>query len=142
MEVDLVTVSTPRLRDYISSFTKNVFLLPNYLNDDLWQLRAPAVIPTQDAPVVIGYMGGPSHKPDLDMILPVLLRLTIVIQKSYNLTSGEFDHPPNSPCYLKYAGITPIRVDIPILQLTFKRRQLIFSSARYVITYSTPARVQ
>jgi glycosyltransferase involved in cell wall biosynthesis len=76
MEVDLVTVSTPRLRDYVLSFTKNVFVLPNYLNDDLWQLKEPLVHSIQEGPLVIGYMGGLSHQPDLDMVLPALLRLS------------------------------------------------------------------
>ena len=74
MEADLVTVATPRLRDYVLPINKNVVVLPNYLNDDLWELRKPSVS-AEEEPLIIGYMGGLSHQPDLDMVTPALLHI-------------------------------------------------------------------
>lgn len=74
-EVDLVTVATPPLREYVLPYNKNVVVLPNYLNDDLWRLRTPSPLATQKDAIVIGYMGGITHSTDLDMIVPVLLGL-------------------------------------------------------------------
>ena len=74
-EVDLVTVATPNLREYVLPYNKNVVVLPNYFDDDIWRLRSPASSAAQKNVIVIGYMGGITHVPDLDMIVPVLLDL-------------------------------------------------------------------
>ncbi len=44
MEADLVTVATTPLREYLLPFNRNIAVIPNYLNDDLWQFQ-----PTSDA---------------------------------------------------------------------------------------------
>ena len=75
MEVDLVTVSTPALRDYLLPFNQNIAVIPNYLNDKLWSFKPPTLSDAGDDKVIIGYMGGPSHYPDLLLILPALLRI-------------------------------------------------------------------
>ena len=80
LEADAVTVSTQALREYLLPFNPNVFILPNYLADDLW-LMQPPVHRRQtddrpaDAPVIIGYMGTTSHVADLEMIAEVLVKL-------------------------------------------------------------------
>src|SRR5574341_317454 len=74
-EVDLVTVATRPLREYVLPYNENVAVLPNYLNDDLWRLRPPVPFAAQKDTVVIGYMGGITHVPDLDLIVPALLDL-------------------------------------------------------------------
>jgi len=58
------------------SFNGNVVVLPNYFNDDLWRFKKPSVNSEQEGITVIGYMGGRSHQPDLNMIMPALLRLS------------------------------------------------------------------
>lgn len=80
LEADAVTVSTPALRDYLLPFNSNIFLLPNYLADDLWLMSHPdqrhqAADQSADAPVVIGYMGTTSHSADLELIANVLEKL-------------------------------------------------------------------
>jgi glycosyltransferase involved in cell wall biosynthesis len=68
VQADAITVSTPPLREYLLRFHPNVFLLPNYLDQKIWPLKAQQV----GTPLVIGYMGGNSHGPDLESILPAL----------------------------------------------------------------------
>jgi glycosyltransferase involved in cell wall biosynthesis len=76
---DGVTCSTPVLGEYLRCFNRNTWVLPNYLNDELWAdglNRLPPDADQHDAdPVVIGYLSGPGHRPDLDTITPVLRQI-------------------------------------------------------------------
>ena len=73
-QADAITTSTPALANYLSRYNPRVFLLPNYLNDRLWRLRLPRRADTHAA-VVVGYMGGGSHLPDLQAVAPALLNI-------------------------------------------------------------------
>lgn len=75
LEVDLVTVTTKPLRDFVLSYNKNVMVLPNYLDDRIWQLKPPLRSKGLDQKIIIGYMGGLSHHPDLTLLLPVFKNL-------------------------------------------------------------------
>lgn len=74
LEADLVTVSTPKLRDILAEYNQHVVVLPNYLDDRVWRLTPP-VRKSKKEPLVIGYMGTASHKPDLELIAPILLEI-------------------------------------------------------------------
>ncbi|MGD0020852.1 MAG: glycosyltransferase [Smithellaceae bacterium] len=75
MEVDLVSVSTPKLRDVLAQYHDNVVVLPNYFDDNLWRLTPPVRKDSSNGMLTIGYMGSYPHKPDLEYITPVLLDL-------------------------------------------------------------------
>jgi len=75
MEADLVSVSTPKLRDVLAQYHDNVVVLPNYFDDNLWRLTPPVLKNSSNGILTIGYMGTYSHKPDLEYITPVLLDL-------------------------------------------------------------------
>ncbi len=76
VEADAVTTTTSALQSYLRSFNANTVLLPNFLDDRLWSFRTlKQKVPGE--PVVIGYMGSTSHKPDLEQILPVLQHLIV-----------------------------------------------------------------
>jgi glycosyltransferase involved in cell wall biosynthesis len=70
IRADLVTVASPELAKILGEIHPNVRLLPNYLDDQLWELKPPPQ--AADSPVILGYMGGDSHLPDLMMIAPIL----------------------------------------------------------------------
>ncbi len=74
-DADIVTVSTPTLSSYVKTINSRVHLLPNYLNDGIWNLVPPEFHKKAGPPVVIGYMGTHTHEPDLRMLLPTLIRL-------------------------------------------------------------------
>jgi glycosyltransferase involved in cell wall biosynthesis len=74
VEADAVTTTTPALLAYLRPFNEHAYLLPNFLDDRLWTFKSPLVI-DHPSPVVLGYMGSTSHKPDLEQILPVLIQL-------------------------------------------------------------------
>jgi glycosyltransferase involved in cell wall biosynthesis/uncharacterized coiled-coil protein SlyX len=75
MDADLVTVSTPQLCDVLSRYNRNVVVLPNYFEDSLWRLAVPKERAEAPEVVSVGYMGGQSHEPDLDYVVPALLEL-------------------------------------------------------------------
>ncbi|HNB51598.1 MAG TPA: glycosyltransferase [Anaerolineales bacterium] len=74
VEADLVTVTTPKLRETLLEFNPNIVVLPNFLDEQIWQMRPPAPKDPAD-PLTIGFMGTNSHQPDLAYITPVLLEL-------------------------------------------------------------------
>ena len=71
IDADLVQVPTEEMRKVVESFNPNVIVLPNYLDDTIWQLKKP-IQKESDEPLVLGYMGSNSHTPDLEIIEPVL----------------------------------------------------------------------
>lgn len=75
VEADLVTTSSPELRDYFELLNPNSRLLPNYLNDRLWNFKQPQAQPAGAYPVIIGYMGGETHLADLEYIVPTLHKI-------------------------------------------------------------------
>lgn len=70
-EADLISVTTPTLKTYLEPFNKNIFVVPNYFDDTIWNLKKP-VLKNNNEPIIIGYMGGESHQPDIEFITPAL----------------------------------------------------------------------
>ena len=75
IEVDLLTVASEKLRDQLLPYNPNIKVIPNYLDDSLWNIRKWETYRNHEDIVTIGYMGGHSHEPDLKMVLPALLRI-------------------------------------------------------------------
>lgn len=73
-EADLVLVPTDELCKVVEGFNANVVVLPNYLDDKIWQLKPP-VQKSPDDVIIIGYMGSNSHTPDLSIVASVLREL-------------------------------------------------------------------
>jgi len=69
--VDAILVSTPELRDAISQYNPNIFVLPNFLDTNIWEFKVPKVSKKTDK-IRILYMGTNSHNPDIEMITPAL----------------------------------------------------------------------
>lgn len=69
--VDAITVSTPALAETVRPFNRNVHVLPNLIDDSLWN-----TIPTkQYEKIVIGFSGSSTHAGDIAMIEDALLRI-------------------------------------------------------------------
>ena len=81
MEADLVTVASPKLKEILEPIAREVVVVPNYFDDNIWQLKDPYENVHESETVKIGYMGTDSHKSDLVYILPVLLELQQIYQK-------------------------------------------------------------
>ena len=74
LNVDGVTVTSKPLKESIQNLNPNVWILPNYFDDQLWQFR-PEQTKSPDDSVTIFYMGTPTHQPDLRLISPSLFQL-------------------------------------------------------------------
>lgn len=72
---DAVTVSTNKLKETFLEYNRNIFVLPNFFDDAFWPFQIPKSREQKDY-LTIGYMGGDSHKPDLEWIAPVLLKIS------------------------------------------------------------------
>ena len=75
VDADLVTVSTPKLLETLHVYNPNITVLPNYLDEKIWNLRIPTREKDKEQPVTIGYMGGGSHTPDILLIDSVIAEL-------------------------------------------------------------------
>jgi glycosyltransferase involved in cell wall biosynthesis len=74
LEVDALTVASPRLWAYFKGFNSNTYLLPNYIDEHYWTLEPPRPI-AKETPVCIGYLGTSSHQPEIDRLSTVFLEL-------------------------------------------------------------------
>jgi len=74
-EADLITTTTPLLKEKLLQFNENVKVLPNYFDDEIWHLRKPNLEPITGTPLILGYMGSESHMPDVLFVEPLLKNL-------------------------------------------------------------------
>ena len=72
---DMVSVSTEPLACFLQPFNANIKVLPNYLNEDIWQFMPVTKNNSGDSPVTIGYIGGSTHQPDILLIVDALNRI-------------------------------------------------------------------
>lgn len=109
LEADLVTVSSPGLWEYCMKIRENVAILPNFLDDQIWTLRSPSI--STDPPLTIGYLGGHSHKPDIEIILPVINELLARYPNRLRFVFWGKDLLNSSEYYNE--AITHIPIDMP-----------------------------
>lgn len=111
-EADAVTVASETLKSHLQDFNPNIHVLPNYLLDEVWEnIQLPYADETdEDGPITIGYMGGHSHRPDLDMVEPVLRRILDRYDEEIRLqfwgiepSPGLAGDPRVSAAHLQYA---------------------------------------
>lgn len=77
IEVDAITVTNHVLQKEIQKFNPAVFVLPNYLDDNIWQMKAPK-LPNSNSEIKMLFMGSHTHRVDLDMIAkPLELLLNV-----------------------------------------------------------------
>ena len=70
-KADAITTTTEQIRERYQSLNENIYVLPNYLDLEIWETphRKPVIT---NGEIRIGWIGSTSHKPDLEMVLPVL----------------------------------------------------------------------
>ncbi len=70
---DRVIVSSKFLYRQLINFNQNIYLFPNYLPDNIWKLKQPVI--DDSTTLTIGYMGGNTHRQDLEWIAPALIKI-------------------------------------------------------------------
>lgn len=94
LEADLVTVSTAQLADVLQPMNPNILVLPNCIDERVWQL-APKRESTPDKfPITIAFMGGDSHLPDFEPLLAVLIEILTAYQGRVIIKSVGMQLPP------------------------------------------------
>lgn len=71
-KADLVTCTTPQLKEVFGQFNKNTVVIPNFINLDIYP--AGKMMPNEK--VRIGWQGGVSHFEDLEMLLPIISKVS------------------------------------------------------------------
>ncbi|QEM69759.1 glycosyltransferase [Geobacter sp. FeAm09] len=71
-DCDAVTVSTDALKEAFSRLNPSIFVLPNLIDDTLWEQPVP---PSGDGRVVIGFTGTNTHIPDIAFLEETLERI-------------------------------------------------------------------
>lgn len=74
MNVDAITVTTPVLKSVVDQYNKNVFVLPNYLDDSIWSFKPKSTRGRQSL-VHIAFIGTQSHQPDVEKIAKPLRKI-------------------------------------------------------------------
>lgn len=74
-DADFVTVPTTTLKEKLTPYNQNIIVVPNYIDDKLWQYSEGIKQQDVDEPIVIGYMGSYTHHSDLESIVPALVRV-------------------------------------------------------------------
>lgn len=78
---DIITVSTNKLKTKFESYNNSIVVVPNMLDENLWQLGVKRDLysgdfaRSSDFPVKIGYIGTQTHQEDLLMISEAMNRL-------------------------------------------------------------------
>jgi len=93
VEADLITVATESLKNELLPYNPHITVIPNYLNDSLWRFRTQGQTESQVGTIKIGYMGGKSHAPDLEAIVPALNEILKKYPGRVKLTFWGIDPP-------------------------------------------------
>ena len=115
-DADCVTVPTKRLQKKLAPFNPNIFEIPNYIDDNLWQINDRVSRTDPHEQLVIGYMGSYTHQSDLESIIPALVKVAEtykgkvkfkiwgVSQHTEALDLENFEYlPPISSVYTEFA---------------------------------------
>lgn len=73
---DAITVTTPQLKKVIEPYNSNIYILPNYVDDSIWNFKPPKYSESNE-PVKILFMGTLTHKPDLELIVDPLINIAL-----------------------------------------------------------------
>ncbi len=74
-DADFVTVPTKILKEKLEPFNQNIVVIPNFIDEELWQYAEGVEQAEPKDQIVIGYMGSYTHQSDLDSIMPVLVKV-------------------------------------------------------------------
>ncbi|MBN1872458.1 MAG: hypothetical protein JW800_07800, partial [Candidatus Omnitrophica bacterium] len=67
-EVDYITVSTGELKKHLYPLNKNIEVLPNYLDPQIWLMKTRAKRDSANKKIVIGYAGSNTHVYDFEIV--------------------------------------------------------------------------
>ncbi len=109
-----VTVSTEPLAEELRAYNANVHVLPNLVDLGLWTRTAPHATGEEPGPPVVGFIGTPGHRRDLERVEVALLRVATRLGPGVRfrfqgcttdrlLRLGSAHSLPFDPAYLEFA---------------------------------------
>jgi len=140
---DLITVSTPYLKELYSHYNRNVVVLPNCIDTKIWKCVPP--VPTEARqPLKILFSGTPSHVEDFTVLDGAMRRILEEFPNEVeliiwgNMIPGFSGHPRVRLIenyvehYANYAeSLNNLKADIGIVPL----KENVFNSAKSVIKW-------
>lgn len=95
---DAVIASTTVLRDYLKKFNRNIYILPNYIDTEIFGSSLPQKNPSDV--IIIGYAGGRAHAPDFEVAEEALKKILAEYKdkiklKFYYYIPEEFKNRPD-----------------------------------------------
>jgi len=70
-----VTVSTEMLKARLAPYHEHIYVVQNLIDTTIWKITRPRKRP-DNAPIVIGFMGTPSHERDLQLVEDALVMIS------------------------------------------------------------------
>lgn len=141
---DLITVSTPYLKELYSHYNQNVIVLPNCIDTKIWKCEPPCVPTKSRLPLKILFSGTPSHVGDFAVLRGAIHRILEEFPNEVelivwgNMIPEFLTHPKVSfienyvTDYSHYAiNLTDLKADIGIVPL----QDNVFNNAKSAIKW-------
>jgi processive 1,2-diacylglycerol beta-glucosyltransferase len=106
-DANLVIVSTKQLADLFENYNKNIAVIPNYLDDNVWQLHPPVQNRSKGEQIIIGFMGTASHKPDIEFVAPVLIDIHKKYPKRISIRFWGLEPPEEMRSFSQETALPP-----------------------------------
>lgn len=74
LEADALIVSTPQLADMLRKYNDRIWMIPNYLDDQQWEIKPPRQR-IDPRPIVVGFQGGDGHQADLEYVASAMVKI-------------------------------------------------------------------
>lgn len=107
---DAVITSTPNLYHFASEYNESVFLVPNYIDSELWGLTSKENLfgdkDDKSDVVKIGYIGTPTHDNDLEVVKEAIKRIKREYGKKVDIEIiGAFQKSLDNPMFGKAVAL-------------------------------------
>ena len=83
---DHVTVTTKTIKEEVQKYNKNITILPNYLDMEVWNIP---IVPNETDIVRIGWAGSVTHRADIMIPLPAIKRILKEFPKTKFVFCGD-----------------------------------------------------
>jgi glycosyltransferase involved in cell wall biosynthesis len=119
-EADVVTVTTPQLKNLIQSYAKRVEVIPNSLDENLWfSIVRNRFSDSLQNSINVGYMGTYTHSRDLQVLNRVIPEVKRILKHRYGISMeflmvGGMSEKPGQNIWYKRINIPNTKKEYPL----------------------------